>query len=302
MTTAPIEKTTAGAAVTAKEYVGIFKPRIAVAIMLSALGGMAISPGVLPGPENMLILAAAVFLASGAAGAFNQWAEVDLDAAMPRTAGRPFASGRLQPDMAWLAGILCLLGCSVAMAAVAANGWAAFYTFLGAFTYAIIYTLWLKRKTWLNIVFGGLAGSFAVLAGAASVNPSLTPESILLAIVLFLWTPPHFWSLAIAAHNDYKANKVPMLPVIVGDQVAARIVLAHTIALALIALLPALYGMGAIYLAFAVVGGAIFVCTSVRLVLAPTRRRAIENFLASLVQLLLLLAGIMLDRFIAQGA
>ena len=299
MATAPIEETTVGAAITAKEYVGIFKPRIALAIMLSALGGMAISPGVLPGPEDVMLLAAAVFLASGAAGAFNQWAEADLDASMPRTADRLFASGRLQPDMAWLAGILCLLGFSVAMAAFAANGWAAFYTFLGAFTYAVIYTLWLKRRTWLNIVFGGLAGSFAVLAGAASVDPSLNPESILLAIVLFLWTPPHFWSLAIAAHNDYKENKVPMLPVIAGDLVAARVVLAHTIALTLIALLPALYGMGAIYIAFAVAGGAIFVCTSVRLVLAPTRRRAIENFLSSLVQLLLLLAGIMLDRLLA---
>jgi heme o synthase len=165
----------------------------------------------------------------------------------------------------------------------------------------VIYTLWLKRRTWLNIVVGGLAGSFAVLAGAAAVGPQLVAEPILLAIVLFLWTPPHFWSLAIAAHADYKTNVVPMLPVLIGDGACARVILAHVVALSLLALVPALYGRGAIYLVFAATGGAIFVATSIALVVQPTRRRAIQNFLASLAQLMLLLTGTMLDRLVLAG-
>jgi protoheme IX farnesyltransferase len=300
--TASVNDPALRAAVSVKEFIGIFKPRIAVSIMLSALGGMAITPGVMPGALQVATLAVGVFLAAGAAGAFNQWAEADLDAMMARTAGRPFASGRLQPDAIWLVGIVALLGLAVGMAALSSNAWAALYTFLGAFTYAIVYTVWLKRRTWFNIVVGGLAGSFAVLAGAAAADPSLAVEPILLAIVLFLWTPPHFWSLAIAAHKDYEENHVPMLPVIVGDRATALVILAHTVALSLIALLPALYGMGWIYLGFAIAGGGLFTTTSIRLVREPTKRRAIQNFLASLAQLTLLLTGIALERLIALGA
>jgi protoheme IX farnesyltransferase len=300
--TASVNEPALWAPISAKEFIGVFKPRIAVSIMLSALGGMAITPGAMPGGLQVLTLAVGVFLAAGAAGAFNQWAEADLDAMMARTAGRPFASGRLQPDAIWLVGIVALLGLAVGMAALSTNAWAALYTFLGAFTYAIVYTVWLKRRTWFNIVVGGLAGSFAVLAGAAAADPSLAVEPILLAIVLFLWTPPHFWSLAIAAHKDYEENHVPMLPVIVGDRATALVILAHTVALSLIALLPALYGMGWIYLGFAIAGGALFTTTSIRLAREPTKRRAIQNFLASLAQLILLLTGIALERLIALGA
>lgn len=291
----------AAAPLTAREILAIFKPRIAVSIMLSAIAGIAVTPGELPASWQSACLAMAVFLAAGAAGAFNQWAEADLDAHMDRTKARPFASGRLKAGTTWLVYIVALLALAVGLAAAAANALAALYTFLGAFTYAVVYTIWLKRRTWLNIVVGGLAGSFAVLAGAAAVNPSLGAEPVLLAIVLFLWTPPHFWSLAIAARGDYEANQVPMLPIVVGDQVSARVILAHTLALSLIALIPALYGMGVVYLWFAVIGGALFTTTSIRLILEPTRRRAIHNFLASLVQLLLLISGCVLDRALGMG-
>jgi protoheme IX farnesyltransferase len=300
--TASVKAPALSAAVSVKEFIGIFKPRIAVSIMLSALGGMAITPGAMPGTLQVMTLAVGVFLAAGAAGAFNQWAEADLDAMMARTAGRPFASGRLQPDTMWLVSIVALLGLAVGMVALSSNAWAALYTFLGAFTYAIVYTVWLKRRTWFNIVVGGFAGSFAVLAGAAVADPSLAAGPILLAIVLFLWTPPHFWSLAIAAHKDYEENYVPMLPVIVGDRASALVILAHTVALSLVALLPALYGMGWIYLGFAIAGGGLFTSTSIRLAREPTKRRAIQNFLASLAQLTLLLTGIALERLIALGA
>jgi protoheme IX farnesyltransferase len=282
----------------ARDLVSVFKLRIGLAITLSALGGIAVSPGPLPEAWRLALLALAVLLASASAGAYNQLAERDLDARMQRTRGRPFVTGRLTAGLLWPAVILALLLLAVAMAALAVNGWAALYTFLGAFTYGVVYTVWLKRRTSLNIVVGGLAGSFAVLAGAAAVDPGLSPAPVILAIVLFLWTPPHFWSLATALHEDYARAGVPMLPVVMGDAACARIILAHTLALSLIALLPALYGMGWIYLAAALLGGALFTWQSVCLMLRPTRREALRNFLASLAQLTLLLAGAMLDRWL----
>jgi protoheme IX farnesyltransferase len=282
----------------ARDLVSVFKLRIGLAITLSALGGIAVSPGPLPETWRLALLALAVFLASASAGAYNQLAERDLDARMQRTRSRPFVTGRLTAGPFWPAVILALLLLAVAMAALAVNGWAALYTFLGAFTYGVVYTVWLKRRTWLNIVVGGLAGSFAVLAGAAAVDPGLSPAPVILAVVLFLWTPPHFWSLATALHEDYARAGVPMLPVVMGDAACAKIILAHTVALSLVALLPALYGMGWIYLAAALAGGALFTWRSVRLVQSPTRREALRNFLASLVQLTLLLAGAMLDRWL----
>ena len=294
-------QSTPATAISARDVLGIFKARIGITIMMSAVGGLAVSPGPLPDAWRATLLAAAVFLASASAGAFNQWAEADLDARMTRTAKRPFASGRLEANTAWLLIITGLLAVSVGLAAAATNVWAAFYTFMGAFTYGVVYTVWLKRRTWLNIVVGGLAGSFAVLAGAAAVDPVLAPEPVLLAVVLFLWTPPHFWSLAMAVSDDYAKNGVPMLPNVVGHRTAAIVILAHTAVLSALALLPAAYGMGRVYLVLAVVGGLYFTWESVRLVIEPTRKRAIRNFLASLLQLTLLLVGCYLDRWLPVG-
>jgi protoheme IX farnesyltransferase len=279
-----------------RDAIMVFKPRIAFAIMLTALGGIAIAPG--PGPSfiSQVLLAVAVFLAAGSAGAFNQWAERDLDARMKRTAGRPFVTGRFTAGPAWLALILGLLTGAVLLAGFATNWWAALYTFLGAFTYGVIYTIWLKRRSWANIIVGGLAGSFAVLAGAAAVDPAIGMEPLVLALVLFLWTPPHFWSLAMVSSDDYAHAGVPMLPVVAGRQFCAWVILAHTVALSLIALLPLWFGMGAIYAAGAVTGGAIFVFTSIALVRRPDRGHALRNFLASLLQLCLLLGGAIAER------
>jgi protoheme IX farnesyltransferase len=184
------------------------------------------------------------------------------------------------------------------MAAWSANRWAAFHTFMGAFVYGVVYTLWLKRRSWTNIVVGGLAGSFAVLAGSALVHPGWQVEPIILALVLFLWTPPHFWSLAIAARDDYASAGVPMLPVVFGDALTTKAILAHTAALVALSLLPAFWSMGPIYLAGAASGGTLFIWTSARLVQAPSRKRAIQNFLASLLQLVLLLSGTIADRIV----
>jgi protoheme IX farnesyltransferase len=175
------------------------------------------------------------------------------------------------------------------------NGYVALYVFLGAFVYGVVYTLWLKQRTAWNIVIGGLAGSFAVLAGAAAITPDLAPAAIILALVLFLWTPPHFWSLAIILHKDYAAAGVPMLPVVIGDAAAAKIILLHTIAVVTLSLLPVLFGMGIIYLAGAVIGGLIFLRRSIELTRDPGPAAASRNFGASLLQLGLLLLATIVD-------
>jgi len=279
-----------------KDVLSIFKLRIGVAIMMSAVAGAAVAPGPLPAPWRIATLAAAVFLASASAGAFNQWAEADLDRMMRRTAGRPFAAGRFRAGLPWLTAILALLAFAVGAAFWSANSWAALYTFMGAFVYGVVYTVWLKRRSSTNIIVGGLAGSFAVLAGAAAVNPAVQAPPLLLAVVLFLWTPPHFWSLAIASHDDYASAHVPMLPVVAGDARTAKVILAHTIALVGVSILPVFWFSGAFYFVGAASGGAVFVWTSARLAEEPSRKRAIQNFLASLLQLALLLAGAVADR------
>lgn len=278
-----------------KQVLNLFKLRIGVAIAFAAAAGLAVEGGSGPGAGAAAVLVLAVLFASAAAGAFNQYAERDLDARMGRTRNRPFVTGRLRHGPFWLWVIGAMLGAAVLAAAVAANALAAAYVFLGAFTYGVVYTVWLKRRTWWNIVIGGLAGSFAVLAGAAAVSPVPGPEALWLAVVLFLWTPPHFWSLAIACREDYAAAKVPMLPVVVGDARAARAILASAVLLVAASLVPALYALGWIYLACAAAGGAFFLLRCRELVRRPARDTARAAFLASLVQLGAVLAGAMLD-------
>ncbi len=273
---------------------GLFKLRIGVVIALTALAGVAIQPGSALSAPHMLVLFLAVLLASASAGAFNQYYEVDLDAKMRRTRSRPFVVGRLSHHRGWLLLIALLTATGVAAAWVVGNGWSALFTFLGAFFYAIVYTVWLKRRTWLNIVIGGAAGSFAVLAGAAAVSPALSAPTLLLALILFLWTPPPFWSLAIVCRDDYAAAGVPMLPVIKGDRVATRAILAHALTLVLLSLLLA-HWMGPLYLACAAAGGAWFVRCAWQLAGNPTRDNARRCFHASLAQLSVLLVGVFLD-------
>jgi protoheme IX farnesyltransferase len=274
----------------------VFKIRIGTAIMLTALAGVAVAPGPVPEAWKIAVLALAVLLSSASAGAFNQFMERDLDARMNRTRHRPFVTGRFAASGYWMAGIVLLLVFSVAAAALATNAVAAMYVFLGAFFYGVVYTVWLKRRTWMNIVIGGLAGSFAVLAGAAAVDPGLAPAPVILAVVLFLWTPPHFWSLAFKYRDDYAAAGVPMLPVVVHDATAARIILAHTLILVGLSLLPVRPGW--IYLLGAATGGSWFAWTSIRLARNPSPAAAMRNFHASLLQLTVLLSAAILDAWL----
>ena len=280
--------------IAAQRY-AVFKLRIGVAITLTALAGLVAAGGTEVPTWQAVVLALAILLSSASAGAFNQYAERALDARMRRTRGRPFVTGLFRPGRAWLVAIVAILVLAVGMAAVALNVMVAVHVFLGAFVYGVVYTVWLKQRTWLNIVVGGLAGSFAVLAGASVVDPGLGPVPIVLAMVLFLWTPPHFWSLATVLQNDYAEAGVPMLPVVVGPRKAAWATLAHTLVLVPLSLVPVAFGFGWIYFAAAASGGLYFIYRSVILVRQPTAAMAMANFRASLVQLTALLVGVIVD-------
>lgn len=277
-----------------RQLLNLFKLRIGVVIAFTALAGIAVTPGHLA-TWKIIVIGLAVLLSSAAAGAFNQYVERDLDLKMQRTQKRPFVTGTLTHGVRWLWLIGVMVAGSTLATAWAVNPVAALYVFLGAFFYAVVYTVWLKRRTWLNIVVGGLAGSFAVLAGAAAVSPQLDPLALCLALVLFLWTPPHFWSLAIACHDDYSAARVPMLPVVIGKAAAARVVLGSTIALVTASMLPMWFGAGPIYLVGAGAGGIYFLVKSIKLARDPSRANAMQNFHASLMQLSLLLVVAMVD-------
>ena len=277
------------------QLTNLLKLRIGVVMMLTALVAMVATPGPQPSMFEALVLAFAVLISAGAAGAFNQYYEVDLDRKVARTCTRPFVTGYFRKSPLWLGIITLLLVAGVGSAALVVNVPAAVYIFLGAFFYAIVYTVWLKRRSWTNIVIGGASGSFAVLAGAAAVDPQLGPVPIMLALVLFFWTPSHFWSLAIAKNRDYTKTGVPMLPVIIGNRRCAEVVLINTLTLVAISILPFFYGMSWIYLVAAAGGGGFFIYHNYLMVRDPSPRVAMKSFFASLAQLVLLLVGAVLD-------
>jgi heme o synthase len=273
----------------------LLKLRIGVVMMLTALAAMMITPGPPIDLLQVLVLAFAILAAAGSAGAFNEYFEVELDRRVARTCNRPFVTGYFKKSPVWLAVILLLLLAGVGSAALVLNLPSALYILLGAFFYAIVYTVWLKRRSWTNIVIGGASGSFAVLAGAAAVDPTLGPVAIMLALVLFLWTPSHFWSLAIAKSKDYARTEIPMLPIIIGNRRCARVVLINTLMLVVISIMPFFFGMGWIYLLAAVGGGSYFIYHNVLMIREPSPKVAMRSFFASLLQLVLLLLGAVVD-------
>ncbi|MBI4740999.1 MAG: protoheme IX farnesyltransferase [Betaproteobacteria bacterium] len=278
-----------------RSIMGVFKLRIGVVITFTALAGLAVSSGPSLSLMQLVVLTLSVLVSSASAGAFNQYYEHDIDPLMGRTKKRPFATGEIKHGPIWLVVIGTLMVLSVGAAWVALNAWAALFVFLGAFFYAIVYTVWLKRRTWLNIVFGGLAGSWAVLAGATAADPQLGAVPLSLAFVLFLWTPPHFWSLAIAFRDDYAAAGVPMLPVVVGDRRAAQAIFYSTLALVAASFLPLIFGLGVVYFAGALAGGFLFIQKAWLLTRETSRQTAMACFHASLIQLTLVLVAAMID-------
>lgn len=282
--------------------VSILKLRIGSFIALAAL------VGIMTGGSRLGWLEAAVFTlavlgASGAAGAFNQYFERDTDRLMARTFNRPFASGRLKEGPIWPLTFTMLLAASIIMGWSVGGSLAAVLIFLGAFTYGVVYTLWLKKRTVWNVVIGGAAGSFALLAGAAAAadpfGPALGPVPLLLAATLFLWTPPHFWALAALRQEDYRRAGIPMLPVVTGPETWGPVIFIHVAVLVILSLGPVLFGLGPVYLLCVAAGGLWFLVTSWRLAKQPSKPAARSTFRASLGQFALLSLGVVLDRGLA---
>jgi len=263
-------------------YIQLLKLRIGGMIGLTAVVAyLAVTEEI--SLTHILVLFVVMLLGSGSSAVLNHYYDRDIDREWERTANRPLARAPLgaHKNVLWLAAALLLSGITIAVWQF--NSMVALHIFLGAFIYGVVYTIWLKRRTWLNIVFGGLAGSFAVLAGAASVEPQLHALPLLFALVLFFWTPSHFWSLAIFLKEDYRKVGIPMLPVIVGEHKAARYIFLNSLFLVASSLLMALYGnLGNIYLLGALVVGAIFLYGNWQMIQEPSKAIARSNFFGSM--------------------
>ncbi len=273
----------------------LFKLRIASLITFSGVAAAVLASPTWPSAGTLALLALTLLLAAASAGALNHAMEADIDARMVRTRGRPLPSGQIRRGV--VVGVaLALMALALAAAALGMNRVVALHLFGGGFVYVVIYTAWLKRRSALNIVIGGLAGSFAALAGGASVRPDLCLPPVLLAAIIFLWTPPHFWALAIVHQEDYRAAGVPMLPVVQGMRRTTWWILAHTAALVLVSLAPlALGARGPVYAATAAGLGIYYLWRNVQLVRAPSQGAARAAFRASLVYLTLLLIVMLAD-------
>ena len=280
---------------TLRSYAELMKLRIGLMVALMAvMGYVAVAPHV--DPRALALLAVAMLLGSAASSVFNHYYDRDIDRLMSRTQRRPLANGsNARPArVLWFAAALMAAGAGLALYFF--NPLVALHLSLGAFTYAIVYTVWLKRRHWMNIVIGGAAGSFAVLAGGAAVNPAQWLLPFLLAITLFLWTPSHFWALAILLKDDYAKASVPMLPVVKGVPATARAIFVNTLLLVASTLLPLAYdqlhwayGAGAIAL------GAWFTWECSRLLRNPDRLVARRVFLGSMIYLVGLFVAVLVD-------
>ena len=278
-----------------KSYVELLKLRIGGMIALTAVVAY-LSMAQTISLTHIAVLTLAMFLGASSSAVFNHYYDRDIDQSMTRTAKRPLAQGLMKdPRQAlWLA--LGLLVAGVGLAAWYFNPIVALHLFMGAFVYGVVYTVWLKRRTWLNIVLGGLAGSFAVLAGAASVRPELCALPLLMALVLFFWTPSHFWSLAIYLKDEYRKVNVPMLPVLVGNKRAARYILMNSVLLVASSLLPWIYGkVGLFYGVGAILSGGYLLYGNWQLIQNPSREVAWKNFLDSMRYLGTLFIVLVLD-------
>ncbi len=216
------------------DFIELLKPRVMTLVVFTGIAGMVVSPvsiGFGAGQLHPILALVAVFciaVGAGAAGAINMWYERDIDAVMARTKNRPLPQGRVEPSEALAFGVV-LTFLSVGLMGLALNWTAAFLLGFANFFYVMIYTVWLKRRTPQNIVIGGAAGAFPPMIGWAAATGHVSVESILLFTLIFLWTPPHFWALALYRNEDYKKAGVPMLPVVAGEAATKRQIVLYTL-------------------------------------------------------------------------
>ena len=223
-----------------RDFWALTKPRVMSLVVFTALCGLLAAPGDIH-PIIGFTAILCIALGAGASGALNQWYEADLDAKMKRTQKRPLPDGRMQKDSALQFGI-GLSAFSVLIMAVGVNYLAAIFLAFSIFFYAVVYTIWLKRSTAQNIVIGGAAGAFPPAIGWAAVTGDITLMPILLFAIIFLWTPPHFWALALFMKSDYSNAGVPMLPVVAGRRATRNQIFAYTFPMVIVAMLPYIMG------------------------------------------------------------
>jgi protoheme IX farnesyltransferase len=285
---------------TFQDYFALLKPRVMSLVVFTAVAGMIMAPGHI-NPVIGAIAILCIAVGAGASGALNMWYDADIDAVMTRTANRPIPAGRIHPSEALAFGIV-LSGFSVSVLGLAVNLLAAGLLAFTIFFYAVIYTMWLKRWTPQNIVIGGAAGAFPPMIGWAAVTGGVSIESITLFLIIFLWTPAHFWALALFKMRDYGAVGVPMLPNVSGEKVTKDQILIYAVLTALAGVAPAVLGFASpVYGIVSGLLGAAFVWYSIlcrRMPEAdPAMKPAKKLFGYSIVYLFAIFSCLMLDHF-----
>ena len=280
-----------------RDYFELTKPRVVTLIVFTAVVGMFLATPGWPGLVPLVFGTLGIGLAASSAAVVNHVLDARIDEKMLRTRARPLPQGRLSERQAFLfAGVLC--GVSMSMLTLLVNPLTAALTFASLIGYAVIYTAYLKRATPQNIVIGGAAGAAPPVLGWTAVTGQLHPDALLLFLIIFVWTPPHFWALAIARKDDYSKAGIPMLPVTHGNAFTRQYILLYTILLVLVTILPYLSGMsGLIYLAAALGLGGAFLVYALRLKLDDGVELPMQVFRYSINYLMLLFAALLVDHY-----
>lgn len=276
------------------DFFALLKPRVVSLVVFTGATGILVAPGAIH-PLIALVALLCIAVGAGAAGAINMWYDRDIDAIMSRTSNRPIPAGRIRPADALGFGTILAVG-SVAVMGLAVNFAAAALLAVSILFYVFIYTVWLKRRTPQNIVIGGAAGAFPPMIGWAAVTGSVGIESTLLFALIFFWTPPHFWALALYRCGDYEKAGIPMLPVVAGEAETKKQMLLYTVLLLPVAVAPAWFGVvGWLYGGVALVLGLAFLAAAVCVYFDKTHRSAKRMFGYSIFYLFALFATMMVD-------
>ncbi len=280
------------------DYIALMKPRVMSLVVFTALVGLMVTPGHLH-PVLGFAALLCITIGAGAAGALNMWYDADVDAVMRRTSRRPIPAGRVLPREALAFGVTLAIG-SIAVLGLVANWLAASLLAFTIFFYVVVYTMWLKRATPQNIVIGGAAGAFPPMIGWAAATGTIGLESVLLFLIIFFWTPPHFWALSLWRAEEYARAGIPMLPVVAGRAETRRQILLYSVVLAPVGASPWLLGYaGLLYGVTAIVAGAAMIGLSLHIMARGDedegQRAAKRLFGVSILYLFVLFAVLLID-------
>ncbi|MFL2655960.1 MAG: heme o synthase [Alphaproteobacteria bacterium] len=279
----------------ALNYLALLKPRVMSLVVFTGFAGLIVAPGELH-PSLAALAVICIAISAGAAGAINMWYERDIDALMERTKDRPIPAGKISPNKALIFGILLNILPVIVMGYLLNWVAAALLAFAAGF-YIFIYTIWLKRRTPHNIVIGGAAGAIPPMIGWAAVTGSITWDSIVLFLIIFMWTPPHFWALALYREGDYAKAGVPMLPVVSGASETRRQILIYTVLLLPLTFVPLILGTaGLIYGITAGVLGAYFFWLTIKIIISQNDKSARRLFGFSIIYLFALFAALIIEQ------